>query len=422
LRSLRRRSLALLRREVEPVDASALGRFLPAWQGADRPHGGVGALDEAIARLQGASIPASILERDVLPARVRSYRPADLDALVAGGELVWVGAGALGADDGRVALLFRDQARALFHTRSEQQDPDGPVHDAIRGWLAKHGASFWPDLVAAAGTADERVVLEALWELVWSGEVTNDTLAPLRAYVAGARAKRPKPGSRPRPGAMRRSGPPAGAGRWSLVAPLLEPAPSSTERAHAIAVQLLDRHGVLTREAALGEDTPGGFAWVYPVLRALEESGKARRGYFVAGLGAAQFAMPGAVDRLRSLRNDEADSALVLAAADPAQPYGAALPWPASAGRPARQAGAYLVLVGGAPAAYLERGARSLLTFEGAEPSTWIDALVSLAKDGRLRKIELFRIDGEPASTHRLADALRAAGFADSYRGLTLRG
>jgi ATP-dependent Lhr-like helicase len=430
LRRLRRRSLALLRREVEPVDAAALARFLPAWQGADRPRGGVDALADAVARLQGASVPASILETDVLPARVRGYRPADLDALVAGGDVAWVGTGPLGSDDGRVTLVSRSDAPALL-PHAVAEPPAGELHDALRAHLAARGASFWPELVAAAGTADERLLLAALWDLVWSGEVTNDTLAPLRAFVRGASAKirTSRPGHRPRPGALRRAGPPAGAGRWSLVTGLREPAPSATERAHALARQLLDRHGVVTREAVLAEGVPGGFVGIYPVFRAMEEAGHVRRGYFVAGLGGAQFAHPGAVDRLRAFRptegpedlDGEPGGPLVLAAADPAQPFGAALPWPASEGRPARQAGAYVVLADGAPAAYLERGARSLLTF-GADPAAWTDALASLVKDGRLRRIQLGRIDGADASAHPAAADLRAAGFADGYRGLTLRG
>jgi ATP-dependent Lhr-like helicase len=422
LRRLRRRSLAALRREVEPVDAAAYARFLPAWQGADRPRGGPDALVEALGRLQGAPVPASILETDVLPARVRGYRPTDLDALCSGGELVWVGAGALGADDGRVALVFRDRVATLAPS-APVEPPTGDVHDAVRRHLAEHGASFWPELVAAAGTADQRVLLRALWDMVWAGEVTNDTMAPLRAYARGgsARVRASRPGRQPRPGALRRGGPPAGAGRWSLVAPLREPAPPRTEKAHARATQLLDRYGVITREAALAEGTPGGYAGVYPVLRAMEEGGRARRGYFVAGLGAAQFAVPGAVDRLRSAREPGDDATLVLAAADPAQPYGATLPWPDGPERPARRAGAFVVLSNGAPAAYLERGARSLSTF-GLDPEVWVDAVASLVKDGRLRRIELSRIDGGPSGEHRSAERLRAAGFSDGYRGLTLRG
>jgi ATP-dependent helicase Lhr and Lhr-like helicase len=421
LRRLRRMSLAALRREVEPVDAAALGRFLPAWQSAARPSGSSDALAEAIARLQGAAAPWSVLERDVLPARVRSYRPADLDALAASGEVVWIGAGALGAGDGRVALCFRDQVRLLAPPAPEER-PDGELHDALRAHLTAHGASFWPDIASAAGVADERAVLGALWDLVWAGEVTNDTMAPLRAFGSRRSSRSSRAGARPRPGTMRRTGPPAAAGRWSLVAPLLAPEPTVTELAHARAMQLLDRYGVVTREAVLAEGVPGGFAGVYGVLKTMEESGKVRRGYFVAGMGAAQFAHPGAVDRLRASRaGDGGDETLVLAATDPAQPYGAALPWPESAGRPARAAGAFVVLADGEPVALLERGARSLLTF-GSGAAEWTDALAGLVKDGRLRRIELQRIDGLPIGESPLAEGLRAAGFVDGYRGLTLRG
>jgi ATP-dependent Lhr-like helicase len=422
LRRIRRRSLAALRREVEPVDATAFARFLPAWQGADRPRGGVDALFEAVGRLQAASIPASILETDALPARVRGFRSADLDGLVASGEVVWVGGGAIGANDGRVTLLFRDRAGMLGPAPAIEDVPSGALHDAIREQLRERGASFWPDLVQAAGTADETVVLRALWDLVWAGEVTNDTLAPLRAFLRGIGTRAVRPGGRPRPGRLRVAGPPAGAGRWSLVERLATPA-SATERAHALAMQLLDRHGVLTREAALAEDIPGGFAGIYPVLRAMEEAGTVRRGYFVAGLGAAQFALPGAVDRVRSARDPSGDgTVLTLAAADPAQPYGASLPWPDNAGRPSRSAGAFVLLDEGAPAAFLERGAKTLTTFAGADAVRWADALAALVKDGRLRRMELQTIDGLPTAQHPAAEALVAAGFADGYRGLILRG
>jgi ATP-dependent Lhr-like helicase len=204
---------------------------------------------------------------------------------------------------------------------------------------------------------------------------------------------------------------------------MLAPEAGATELAHARAMQLLDRYGVVTREAVLAEGVPGGFAGVYGVLKTMEESGKVRRGYFVAGMGAAQFAHPGAVDRLRAARSedDHEPEAVVLAATDPAQPYGAALPWPDGGGRPARGAGAFVVLASGRPVAFLERGARSLLTF-GSEPAEWVDALAALVKDGRLRRIELQRIDGLPVVESPLADPLRASGFDDGYRGLTLRG
>ncbi len=424
LRRIRRRSLAALRREVEPVGAGTFGQFLPAWQGADEPRSGPGTLSDALARLQGAAIPASILEADVLPARVLGYRAADLDALLASGDLVWIGAGPLGLDDGRVTLLFREGAAALVPPAADER-PTGPIHEAIRNRLETRGASFWLELVHAAGTADERQLLGPLWDLVWAGEITNDTLAPLRAYVRGihGRPKLARGSRRPRPGGLRSAGPAAGAGRWSLVSWLRETAPSHTEVAHARALRLLDRHGIVTRETVLAESRPGGFAGVYPVLRAMEAAGRVRRGYFVAGLGAAQFGEAGAVDRLRQIRADGSDkpTALVLAAADPAQPYGAALPWPRSGtSRPSRSAGGFVVLVDGRPGAFLERGGRSLVTFD-EEPASWTDALASIVKNGRMRRIELTRIDGEPAADSGAAPALRSAGFADGYRGLTIR-
>ncbi len=430
LRSLRRRSLAVLRHEVEPVDTSTFVRFLSAWQGVGRGRRGADVLVEALEQLQGVAIPVSVLERDVLPSRVEGYRPAMLDELCAAGELVWIGAGALGADDGRVRFFFRDRVHALGSGGTSAERPEGPVHDAIRDRLALEGASFWPDLVAAAGTADESVVLTALWDLVWAGEVTNDTFGPLRV-PRRASARRP-PRGRPHPGRLARLGPPAGAGRWSLVARLVEPALSPTEAVHATALQLLERHGVITREAVRAEGTPGGFASVYPVLRALEEAGRVRRGWFVAGLGAAQFALPGAVDRLRAQREprpDDPGRVVVLAATDPAQPYGAAVNWPERSGssRPTRAAGAHVVLVDGECVAYVERGGRGVLTFGTTAPgiaegaaAAWPDALVEAHKEGRLGRLQIEQIDDEPARTSPYAPLLRAAGFADGYKGLTL--
>src|SRR5690606_9252188 len=309
LRQIRRRSLAALRNEIEPVEAPALARFLPLWQGVGTRRRGLDALADVIAQLQGAALPVSVLEADILPARLDDYRPADLDALATAGDIVWVGAGALGATDGRVRIVFRDQA-ALLVPDPTDDPPADPVHQAILDHLTQRGASFWPDIQRAVGDAnlpyEDEPVLAALWHLVWAGLVTNDSFAPLRALAtrsgrrtAGAAAR----SRRGRPGRLARTGPPAGAGRWSLVAPLLEPWPAPTEAAHARALQLLDRYGVLTREAALGEGAEGGFADVYPLLQAMEDRGHVRRGYFVAGLGAAQFALPGAVDRLRAVRD-----------------------------------------------------------------------------------------------------------------------
>ena len=434
LRRIRRRCLAVLRHEVEPVGPEALARFLPAWQGVGGRRRGADALADVVAQLQGAPVAASVLEADVLASRMLGYKPADLDQLCTSGEVVWIGAGALGATDGRVRLLFRDQAALLVPASAPPVD--GALHDALRSRLQDRGASFWPDLVAAAQAAslpyDTESVLAALWDLVWGGEITNDSLAPLRARIARrargqSRRPPPRPGrsrrGRLRLGGLNAAGPPSAAGRWSLVEPLLSPQPAATASALARAHQLLDRYGVVTRETALGEGQEGGFAGVYPVLKALEERGEVRRGYFVAGLGAAQFALPGAVDRLRAVRAPESDAApVVLAATDPAQPYGAALAWPESPGRPARAAGAHVVLADGVPLVMLERGGRSLATFAGAESTgAWIDAIVGLVKDGRLRKLEIAKVDGVPVRDTPWAARLEAAGFTSAYRGMLYR-
>jgi ATP-dependent Lhr-like helicase len=436
LRTLRRRTLAVLRREVEPVDAATLARFLPRWQGVGARRRGPDALVDVLTQLQGAPLVASTLETDVLPARLDEYSPADLDELCTAGELVWVGAGAIGANDGRIRLAFRDSAGLLLAAPAASDDLGDAAHRAIVDHLERRGASFWSDLVAACRAAgapyDETAVLAALWDLVWAGAVTNDSLTPLRVATAG-RTRRPSAARsaanrrgrplRPRPGGLSRLGPPAGAGRWSLVAPLLEPRPSPTEVAHALATQLVERYGVLTREGALGEGVEGGFAGVYPVLKALEDRGQVRRGYFVAGLGAAQFALPGAVDRLRSSMPDSEGAVLTLAATDPAQPYGAALAWPESTGRPARAAGARVVLVDGECAAYLERGGRSVVLFASAAgDDRWAAGLAQLVAGGRVRSLEIRTVDGIPILEHpAAATALRSAGFKDGYRGLVMR-
>ncbi len=439
LRILRRRSLAALRSEVEPVDGDVLARFQPQWQHVNSKLRGVDGVAEVLTALQGASLPASILESDVLPSRIRNYTPADLDTLLTAGEVVWAGAGALGAGDGRIRLVFRDQAPLLLPEPTDP--PDGPMHHAIRACLVERGAVFWNDLTVAVQEAEldysETVVLTALWDLVWAGEVTNDALTPLRAVVSGATPKK-SPGGRTgragrRPGlrSLSRMGPPSATGRWSLVAPLRRPTPTSTEIATTRALQLLERYGVLTREMALAEGAEGGFAGVYPVLKELEDRGQVRRGYFVAGLGAAQFALPGAVDRLRDERRDTAmprdldpaDDWIVLSAADPAQPYGAALPWPETEGRPSRSVGAYVVLNAGKPVVYLERGGRSIVTFEGiGDDPAWVQELVTLVKARRIKQIEVRKIDGISTAEHpEVRDTLLAGGFALGYKGPTLR-
>ena len=435
LRQLRRRSLATLRREVEPVEPEALARFLPAWHGIPAERRGADAVVEAVGLLAGAPIVASTLESDVLSARVDDYRAAQLDELCTSGDVLWLGAGAIGSNDGRVRLCFADQLALLAPGWEVQQRRDGAVHDAIRLALGERGASFFGQLKTAAPATADHELLAALWDLVWAGEVTNDSLAPLRAMTrgGGARAARRDTRMRPRPGRLSRIGPPAGAGRWSLVAPLLAPAPAPTEAAHALALQLVERHGVVTREAVLAEGVVGGYAAVYGVLKVLEERGQVRRGYFVSGLGAAQFALPGAVDRLRQARSaaEEAAGAIaapvVLTATDPAQPYGGTLAWPDSPGRPARTAAALVVLRDGVPIAWYDRRSYHLVTFPHTrDDRTWAEALADQVRAGRLRKVELRKVDGEPLAESRLRDEVTAAatasGFADSYRGLVFSG
>ncbi len=436
LRQLRRRSLAALRREVEPVEQAALARFLPAWHAITAPQRGTDALVGAVNVLQGAALVASSLETDVLPLRVRGYRQSDLDALCATGEVVWVGAGALGSSDGRIRLFFADQLALLAPAIEFPEPPQGDVHDALRMSLQQRGALFFSQLRAAAPQATDAEVLTALWDLVWAGEVTNDTLAPLRAMLsgggrAGTTSRTAGRTGRPRPGRLTRIGPPTGAGRWSLVAPLLLPAPRPTESSHALALQMLERHGVVTREAVLAEGPVGGFAAVYGVLKTMEERGQVRRGYFINGLGAAQFALPGAVDRLRDARDgvdaelhpESVPAPVVLAATDPAQPHGATVPWPLTTGRPTRSAGAVVVLADGEVLAWFDPRAHHLVTFPHTrERASWVDALVSLVKDGRRRSLEVRKIDGEsPSNDDPVTDILRRGGFVDGYRGLTLR-
>ena len=433
LRRLRRRSLARLRREVEPVDHETFARFLPAWQGVGEGRRGPDALLDAIGLLQGAAVPASVLETEVLASRVGGYRPFDLDELCAAGEVVWIGAGGIGGHDGRVSLCFRDDVR-LLAPPLPPDPPEGPLVDALRAHLGTYGASFWPDLVRAAGTADERAVLAALWDLVWAGEVTNDGLAALRA-VLGAKLRSAGSGKgTPRPGRLTRLGPPAGAGRWSLVAPLRMPAPSPTELMAARAQQLLTRYGVVTREAVKAEGIPGGYAGVYPALRTLEEAGRARRGYFVAGLGAAQFALPGAAERLRGGRSGPGESdrdttVVVLAATDPAQPYGAALPWPdppelapdaTRPPRPARAAGALVVLRGGAPVAFLDPRGQHLLAYDAVDLG-WVVELPGFAQRAGVARLEIRRVNGAPVRSTPFGAALDDAGFVATPRGLVFR-
>ena len=529
LRRLRQRSLAALRAQVEPVDPQSLGVFLPQWQGVQpvgrRPTGlrGVDAVARAVEQLAGFAVPASALETHVLPARVPDYVPAMLDELTAAGEVLWAGHAPLAGHDGLVSLHPTAVADLTLPPVPDLDDPDAPAsdrtHRAVLGALEGGGAWFLPALVERVAAVwldddappDAPAVLAALWDLVWAGRVTNDGLGPLRTWLAGgstAHRTRTAPARgrplRPRLGlrAGARTGPTvaardgagaratgsaagAGAGRWSLL-PAREP--DVTVRAHALAAQLLDRHGVLTRAVAPAEGVAGRFAAVYRVLTALEQSGQVRRGYFVERLGGSQFALPGAVDRLRTdaevverarqraadrrdaapasgprlpwqdvpppswgapsgprawtpgapeprASREDAPWAVVLAATDPANPYGAALAWPdapdgrdGARHRPGRKAGALVTLVDGALVLYLERGGRTLLTFTDDTTTLAVaaEALAVTTRARRTGRLTVERIDGaQVLSADVLASpaavALAAAGFLTTPRGLRLQ-
>ncbi|MFG1763333.1 ATP-dependent helicase [Micromonospora parva] len=445
LRMLRRRSLAALRREIEPVPPRALATFLPRWQQVGSSARGVEALAATVEQLQGAAVPASALERLVLPARVADYSPAHLDELCASGEVLWAGSGAISGGDGWVTLAYADTAPLLLPPPDEALTRT-PLHDAVLDALGDGQALFFRALADRVGSTDDAALTAVIWDLVWAGHLTNDTLAPLRAVLGAGGAHRSRP-SAPRtryrrPGRVAlptRGGPPTVAGRWSrLPGRDLDP----TRRAAALADLLLERHGVVTRGAVMAEQVVGGFSAVYPVLSALEERGAARRGYFVEGLGAAQFAVPGAVDRLRALAEPSDGArgrgavATVLAATDPANPYGAALPWPervvdsgdgatpATGHRAGRKAGALVVQVGGDLVLYVERGGRTLLSFTDDTDTlaTAGKALADAVHSGALGAMSVERADGEAVHSSPLRDALTAAGFRATPRGLRLRG
>lgn len=438
LRRLRRRSLAKLRHEIEPVEPVALARFSAAWQQVSPTGRGLRGTDgvlRAVEQLAGAPVPASALEPLVLASRVRDYEPAHLDELTATGEVVWAGHGALPGSDGWVSLHLADQAPLTL------PDPLNEVDDELQRQvltaLAPGGAWFFRQLSDSIGSLDDAALSAALWALVWSGRVSNDTLAPLRTLTRSGRAAHRTRQTAPRPGRVARSGPPETAGRWALL-PAIDTDP--TRRAHATAERLLDRHGVVTRGAVVSERVPGGFAAVYRVLSAFEDSGRCRRGYFVEGLGAAQFGTSGAIDRLRtfsSVSEHDKPVALALAATDPANPYGAALSWPPSTSattgegetghRPGRKAGAIVVLVDGALVLYVERGGRTLLTWSD-EPEMLgpaAEALSTAVRRGTLGRLTVEKADGAPllgSGPSALRAALDAAGFVATPRGLRIRG
>ncbi len=438
LRRVRRASLARLRKEVEAADTRELARFLPSWQNVDafrRAGAGLDRLREALVPLQGVALTPKVWEADVLPRRLGAYSPSWLDELCTSGELVWIGAGALGRNDGRVALYFREDVRLAGPPpgNAKLEAAGGEVHEAIRERLAA-GPSFWLDLLADLEHPAEDIH-NALWDLVWTGAVTNDAFAPLRAprlraagdsgvspssrYARGRRQGRRFARHRSATGA-------AIQGRWSLTAPLFANAPGPGAKLRAQAELMLERYGIVTRETVLAEGVPGGFSTLYGELGNLELLGTARRGYFVEGLGGAQFALPGAVERLRSL--PEADgSYLLLAATDPANPYGASLPWPKLEGgrRPGRTPGAHLLLRDGEPLVFVERGGRGLLrlqNLQGEELEQAMRALADAVADGHLPKLAVEKLDGEPIIGSGHEDTLVSAGFSRGPRKLTATG
>jgi ATP-dependent helicase Lhr and Lhr-like helicase len=414
LRMIRRRSLAKLRKEAEPVDVPAYARLLTRWQGAAKKRRGLDALLDAIDALQGYPLPASIFEREILSARIDDYSPSDLDTLSAAGEIVWSGIEPLGERDGRIALYLTER-RPLLHTSHESHESH-KSHPPILDYLRTHGASFFAQIHDALGGFPNELA-DALWSLVWQGLVTNDTFHALRAYT---RPKTPRAsGFR-----SRRTAPASTQGRWSLV-PQSNATP--TERANAMAQQFLARYGIVVREAAAVESLPGGFSAVYPVFKGMEEAGRIRRGYFIAGLGASQFATAGAIDLLRSFRDESDDPETVkLASTDPANPYGALVKWPAQG--PMRNVGSSVILVDGALAAYVGRGEKQLQTFlPEDEPRRSLVAreiaksLARIVESGARRALLVAEIDDEAVSKSPLAPFLAEAGFAPTALGYQMR-
>jgi ATP-dependent Lhr-like helicase len=466
LRQIRRKSLAKLRREVEPVEQHTLARFLTHWQGLLAPRRSgpahLDALLDAIENLQGAPIPASLLETAILPARISGYDPAGLDTLIAAGEVAWAGVEPIGERDGRIALFLSDKLPLLAQSRPVSE-PMSEKETKLLAVLESTGASFFDPLHQAIGGGYPGETIDALWSLVWRGLVTNDSLHALRAYIL-----RPESARVPRrlqTGVVfrsRRTTPPNAQGRWSLLPVRVrkgtEGAPTSTEASHALALQLLSRYGILTRESVAAENIPGGFSAVYDVLKALEESGRLRRGYFVAGLGATQFALPAAIDLLRQLRTEppaEKPEFVQLAATDPANPYGSVLRWPdlpimdddsfgvptdrsSSVGRESaprvltRAAYAEVILRNGQLVAWLRRNNPNILVFLPADEPERSQAAAGLAhflcdrgqqrmQGGRHLGVLITTINGQPVGASFMARFLMDAGFYSGPLGMHLR-
>jgi ATP-dependent Lhr-like helicase len=433
LRTVRQRSLARLRQEVEPVEATALGRFLMQWHGLARQRYGLDGLLDVIEQLQGVPIAASVLENEVLASRVNNYSPAMLDTLLGAGEVTWTGVEALGERDGRVALYLTDHVGKLLAPDAlAARKNDGLVGREvdIMAYLAKHGASFFNQLHDAIGGGFPQETVDAIWDLVWRGLLTNDTMHALRAYSAPPeRSRRQARGGGFR---SRRLVPPSAEGRWTLVP---SPAGSPTTWATAMAHQLLTRHGVVTRDVTAIEQLPGGFSALYPVLRRLEETGRIRRGYFVAGLGAAQFAQPGAIDLLRDAREERDEVvAATISATDAANPYGVLIPWPVQVSEDTRgatrTAGARVILVNGRMAAWISRGDRQLIVClpddepersrVGRAMARELVAIAHRAPEGR-RGWLIEDINGKQPIQHPASNFLLEAGFTSTAMGLQLR-
>jgi ATP-dependent Lhr-like helicase len=405
LRRIKRRSLAVLRSEIEPEDVETMSAFALAWHGVGSDRRSSDRLIEIVRQLQGYPVPASALERDILDGRMR-YDPALLDQMMIAGDIVWVGHGSLGPRDGRLALFFRDQLSTLA-LPSPGDFEARELHDSILDLLLRRGASFFRDIYEAAGGGDPETIQSALWDLVWQGLVTNDTLAPVRS-LSNRRRRTPRKGTLPS------SFPPTTAGRWWLVAEAMSGQTVDTAKSASWTDLLLERHGVVTRDGVSAEAIPGGFTRFYPILRQMEDIGKVRRGYFVEGMGGAQFALPGAVDRLRA--RDETTRA--LAATDPANLYGAAVPWPKhTTGRPARTSWAWVVIRGGTLVAYVDR--RRILTFVEPDEAT----AAAIGQVGKRRgRMTINEIDGESPLATPLGNLLQQHGFAVTPRGLAFRG
>jgi ATP-dependent Lhr-like helicase len=426
LRTIRQRSLAKLRKEIEPVEPSTFGRFCSLWHGTLRPRAGFDAILDAVEKLQGLPLPASVLESEILRARVIGYRPADLDALAVAGEILWCGVEPLGERDGRIALYLTDHFPRLWQPTSVELDER---ETRIVELLRSRGASFFADIHDALGGYPGNAV-DALWGLVWKGVVTNDSFRALRAHVRGA-VERPARRDAVRGFRSRRQSPRAGEGRWSLLAERVVAKVTATERSAALVDVLLQRYGVVTREVAAVEGIAGGFSAVYDVFKALEEAGRIRRGYFVSGVAAMQFAVPGVLEQLRALRRaPDAPEVVHLAATDPSNPYGSLLKWPATASGArslARAAHALVILVDGALALYLTRGGRNVQAFlpENEPDRTQVARAIAarlklLASAPERGGLAIAEIDGQPADHHPLAPHLREAGFLPSKQGYYL--